>query len=755
MAQNRTEIVISALNETQAAFAGLKESLKGLDGQLGQINKSGKKTSQSFRNSFNDIRTALVGTGIVLFLKQLVDASNQVERSNIALATTARYAGVDLSAARDAAKSLTEDGLMSVAEASQALQNLLSRGFSLPEAIELMKRFKDSAAFNRQASLEFGQAVVTATEGLKNENSILVDNAGVTKNVSIMWKEYAAQHGKSVEQLTIAEKRQAEYNGILRETEGQLGNTSRMTETFAGQTAKLNQELFNFKAQAGKELTPVLADIAAGLRPVISLVRDFIGGLEMAAVSYAAWGDRVAAVRKNLGVLPQFGILDPAKRAALKQDLAVIDQAEKDAKQDIFKRFSDGVLPDIGKDSGKRRSDIVLPGKDKSAAKAAKQAEDWRKTYADLNAEIAKNQLNLDEWDKKIIDINNRIDDLLRKPGADKGKLEGIRTALVGEVKDQQIDKAMRDAFKELDSAMEKRAKSEQDQLEKTQQLREAEIQYQLSLVDTAEAYHQITEAEAADKRLALNKELLSVQEQWLGTMDKATDASGWLAQSQAIEETRKGIVGLEKAVEAYNGSAAAGWKEGIEKYKKTLPPTFQQMSDMAEGTANSMQGSFKSVFSDGLHGELKDLSDYFSSFLDSMIDMWTNAMAQMTMASLFGKSGGWGDLISGLFGSGGSSSAGSGWADSAASSGKYTLLGSYATGTDYVPKTGPYLLHQGERVTPAGRTGGSPSVQSLSIFAPISVDGLSTSNKFLSDLSRRVEKAAKEAALEVIKEHS
>jgi hypothetical protein len=41
-----------------------------------------------------------------------------------------------------------------------------------------MNRFKDSAAFGRQGALEFGQAIVGATEGIKNGNSALVDNAG-------------------------------------------------------------------------------------------------------------------------------------------------------------------------------------------------------------------------------------------------------------------------------------------------------------------------------------------------------------------------------------------------------------------------------------------------------------------------------------------------------------------------------------------------------------------------------------------------
>lgn len=34
-------------------------------------------------------------------------------------------------------------------------------------------------------------------------------------------------------------------------------------------------------------------------------------------------------------------------------------------------------------------------------------------------------------------------------------------------------------------------------------------------------------------------------------------------------------------------------------------------------------------------------------------------------------------------------------------------ILGSYAQGTNYVPQTGPYMLHQGEKVTPAGQRGG------------------------------------------------
>jgi hypothetical protein len=37
--------------------------------------------------------------------------------------------------------------------------------------------------------------------------------------------------------------------------------------------------------------------------------------------------------------------------------------------------------------------------------------------------------------------------------------------------------------------------------------------------------------------------------------------------------------------------------------------------------------------------------------------------------------------------------------------------IGGYATGTDYVPQTGIYMLHQGEKVTPAGKSNGGGDV--------------------------------------------
>lgn len=73
-------------------------------------------------------------------------------------------------------------------------------------------------------------------------------------------------------------------------------------------------------------------------------------------------------------------------------------------------------------------------------------------------------------------------------------------------------------------------------------------------------------------------------------------------------------------------------------------------------------------------------------------------------ISEAFKGSGGFSGIFDKLFG-GSAGSAGS-W-----TSGGDLALGNYATGTDFVPQTGLYRLHRGEKVTPADQNGGGTTV--------------------------------------------
>ena len=362
MAKEVKVVITGDGSRAKAAFNDVQGAAGSLRRGVGDLN-----------STLSTFGAVLGGAGIVAAVNSATAAAVQMERATVGLAVTARYAGAGMAEASQAAKSLASDGLMSVAEASQGLQNLLSRGFGLEESIQLMERFKDSAAFNRQASREFGDAIVQATEGLKNENSILVDNAGVTKNVSVMWAEYARQIGVGEKSLTQAQKRQAEYSGILRETEGQLGNAALMTDTYQGAQARLNQEIFNAKVAFGQSLAPALTDAIKLLTPLIGLTGAFIGGLQMMAVELFATMDKVEAFSDNWD---PWGVIFGEKTAEdvaenIKRQFAIINAAAEEQKMAIVKTMTGGDLPVIGSDSGARRKDIVTTPSGGGIVKAA------------------------------------------------------------------------------------------------------------------------------------------------------------------------------------------------------------------------------------------------------------------------------------------------------------------------------------------------------------------------------------------------
>jgi len=391
------QIILSAQDQASGV---VKQFGSTAERAMRQAETSTIKLNQRMDELRGAVNTAIKGfiayQGIS-FLKSAIDEAERTENTLRGLAGVARYSGEDIGQSLQAASKLAEDGLLDVTSASRALQNLLSRGYNLQESIDILTRLKDAAAFNRQGHLSMSEAVISASEGLKNENSVLVDNAGVTKNVSVMWKEYADEIGKGVNQLTQAEKRQAEYNGIMRETEAQVGNAARAMEGLTGVKAKLNVETIKLKNSLGNSLAPAFLAIAQAANWTLKNgIVPFIGGIEILSAKTAGFFDKTWLRMKIKGMeSSQWAVEDPKKKADnerliadMKRQLARVDGVVSEQIDDIVKKWSGELkIPDIGADSGKRRQDTV-PGADGGGkggkSEAAKAAEDRIKRAQDI-----------------------------------------------------------------------------------------------------------------------------------------------------------------------------------------------------------------------------------------------------------------------------------------------------------------------------------------------------------------------------------
>lgn len=364
---------------------------KAVDQNTGSVTKMAGAVAvgQAAYSAFTQI--IRVGTS---FLQDSVRAANQYQNALLGLGAIARAFGHDQDAATEAAKRLASDGLLTVRDSATGLKNLLASGFNLEESITLMERFKDTASFNRQAALSFGDAVRSATEGIKNGNSILVDNAGVTKNLSIILKEAGKSQQDVMNVQSDASVRQALYNGLLRETAPMLGNAAQLSETYAGAQARASAQVEIFKQNLGTVVQLVTGSLLQGFSSLIGNNQQLITSLGAAAVGAigfaGALGLAVWAIRRFTLASIIAAATNPL--VALLTVLSVLFGAvlynAMNRLQDQAEESNEALL-----DMGDGMSNEIPKG----AAQSTKAMEDLREKLAEIDDQIKKNKRDFRE----------------------------------------------------------------------------------------------------------------------------------------------------------------------------------------------------------------------------------------------------------------------------------------------------------------------------------------------------------------------
>ncbi len=564
----------TANNEIKKTGQTAKTVSAGINSLGNNLKKAGSEM-QSFKLHLNGLERMLRDTLAAFivfkgqqFFRDTIRETNEFKSAILGLSAIAEHKGVDVAQALQAASKLAADGLMDVASASKALQNLLQRGFNLEESIAIIERLKDAAAFNRQAHLSMAEAVVSATEGLKNENSILVDNAGVTKNVSVMWKEYAEQLGKGVNNLTLAEKRQAEFNGIMQETAPMVGNAAKLAKEYQGQTAKLNQEVKNFQATIGTMLLPSLCTLVRWgnylLNNVIKPIIWFVGRIFQAA----------AAAQYELSGFWQW--LKSGAKGGLKRLKEIYREAHK-------------LYDEMGVEWLKKLNENPFEDAMKGAKRLSKEEKELRKTINELKQaeqELSRLEQERQQVAKQVVqeEIN-----------AQKEAIRGLETRK--RVTEQALDEAIR---------LEKQYANEVMRQQQTI----ADIQ-----ASTEDKIRQIrrrgmSEAELeADKQREYEEKLAKAREAYLTGQYEQADklakeaqnvAEGFKDQERAIRAVQEAGDMLVQIHETMKAEAQESWEEQktkvgelkiqiedlsdqIEKYRVKLADLNKQLDDMAQ----------------------------------------------------------------------------------------------------------------------------------------------------------------------------
>lgn len=290
---------------------GLRRELSEVQNQLNSTNKQVTRATSGIMASFKKLGGMIAGVfalkAVVGFKKAALQSASELETSMLGLQSILEGQGRSFERANQFIQEYIADGLVPLNDAVTAYKNLAARGYDDRQIQNVMKRLKDAAAFGRQSSYTLGEAVRSATEGLKNENSVLVDNAGVTKNVAKMWDEYARSIGKNANQLSQQEKIQAEVNGIMQETRFQVGDAAKYASTYAGRVAALSKTLRDVKRDIGQAFMPIanvvlplLQTMANSVARVTSFIAQFMRALFGVNQAAAKSSEQVAQAQHSV-----------------------------------------------------------------------------------------------------------------------------------------------------------------------------------------------------------------------------------------------------------------------------------------------------------------------------------------------------------------------------------------------------------------------------------------------------------------------
>ena len=309
-------------------------------------------------------------------------------------------------------RDITADGLLSEEDAMVAMRNLTAYGYSVQEASEMIKAMTLSAEANRKEMYTVSEAVERATQGIKQESSMMMKVAGNMETASSAYERYAASVGKTASELTQAERRQAIYNSTIEAGQKYSSQASAYQNTYSASTQRLANSLENLKASFGQAYAPMatvinnLASFVVANKEVVVVLGTFVGvvvgagGIVWAIAKLIPMISSAIAWFSGLNVAAKGVVLGLATVAATMAAISLVSSQTAGATEDLVTGLDDGA--DAMEDFG-----VATGGAAGSVQDLNKQLDKLRRDYLEDLKQIEVRHLEtIDNLTKQIKEAN-------------------------------------------------------------------------------------------------------------------------------------------------------------------------------------------------------------------------------------------------------------------------------------------------------------------------------------------------------------
>jgi hypothetical protein len=490
MSDQKIQLIIEALDKSKDAFAGLDKAIRGIGEQTRTTSQASSGYLAKIKESWMGLTVAAVAAGVTI-QKALasINLGADAMRAEEAFAAMAQSMNVNAeslaASMRKAAAGFVDD--------SHLMQKAAFAMASDIDPVKIPQLFEAA----RMASRLTGKDVVESIDGIiqavsTNMPRSLRQMGMITKEQMTILNQAVAAGVDEINLLDI----------VLANTavkQAQLGDSQ---DNAAKQIKRFRVEVVELQEALGKGLIVVLQKVFGAFQWLAS-----------GALTAAAAIPKFLEMVSRLSAYVQDKIGNKALAAVALKDVAQMKQLADDllgASGELSGKAAANMSGEAEKGRGadpaaaaKAKNDLQRLMDDlkrriaaaKGADEIKKLREEWTKIERDINADIAKT--GLDEFEKKLIDIDKKVEDLTDKAqklptakerAAAMGEIGAWRTAAQG-TSTSEAARADFDEWQKLEKDLE-------DTVKKRQAAREAEINAQLTSLDIAEkegTYHRDT----------------------------------------------------------------------------------------------------------------------------------------------------------------------------------------------------------------------------------------------------------------------
>ena len=256
-----------------------KYHLKEAERNLTSVERTSRATSSSMIEGWQRIKSKWLGVAAsALALKKAWDFAEEAAKFK---QTEQAFTNMAASHGVDAQRLITDLKRVSAQTISTAeLMKVAGNAMVLGIPAERLTRMMEIA---RASSRITGQTIQKSFEdialGVGRQSQLILDNLGIVVRLNDAYKNYAASAGKTVEQLTEAERKQAFLNAVMQAGEETTKRVNVQALTMAEQMARIRARLQDAKIFIGKVLLAVANGVGALLNMISAGFAGFLSGL--------------------------------------------------------------------------------------------------------------------------------------------------------------------------------------------------------------------------------------------------------------------------------------------------------------------------------------------------------------------------------------------------------------------------------------------------------------------------------------------